>query len=439
MNTLDRNSLDRNSLDRNSLDRNSRDLKQKWLSIVGIGEDGLAGLSAVGRSLLDQAEVVVGGERHLSMLSIADPREKLLWTSPIEESVNEILHRRGQAICVLASGDPMCYGIGVTLTRRIPVAEMTIVPAPSAFSLACARLGWSLSEIETLSLCGRDPALLNAVLYPGARLLILSADKLTPATVAQRLTQQGFGPSQLTVLERMGGIHERRIETIAADWATTDWTDTNLADLNTIAVTCIPSTPHLLTPFPRCPGLPDMAYHHDGQLTKREVRAVTLAALAPSPGQLLWDIGAGCGSISIEWMRSDRRCRAIAIEQHPTRLQSIADNAIALGTPELKIMAGAVPIALQELPDPDAIFIGGGLTTPELFETCWQSLRCGGRLVANAVTVEGEQMLFQWQQQRGGELTRIAIQRAEPVGKFLGWKAMAPVTQWSVTKPTGES
>ncbi|MBW4520260.1 MAG: precorrin-6y C5,15-methyltransferase (decarboxylating) subunit CbiE [Scytolyngbya sp. HA4215-MV1] len=402
---------------------------QKWLSIVGIGEDGLEGLSQVGRSLLDQAEVLVGGERHLAMLPIADSREKLHWTTPIAESIQQILNRRGQPICVLASGDPMCYGIGVTLTRRIPIAEMTIVPAASAFSLACARLGWSLTEVETLSLCGRDPALLNAVLFPGARLLVLSADRTTPATVAHLLTQKGFGDSQIIVLERMGGSHERRIEGIAANW-----TDPPLADLNTLALTCLPARPFPHPRLCRSPGLPDKAYHHDGQLTKREVRAVTLAALAPLPGQLLWDVGAGSGSIGIEWMRSDRRCRAIAIEQHPTRLQYIADNATALGTPGLQIIAGKAPAALNELPQPDAIFIGGGLTTPDLLDTCWRSLRSGGRLVTNAVTIESEQVIFQQQQKLGGELTRIAIQRAEPIGHFLGWKAMAPVTQWVVVK-----
>lgn len=401
---------------------------QKWLSIVGIGEDGLEGLSLVGRSLLNQADVLVGGERHLAMLPTEDTREKLLWTSPIEDSVNQVIRRRGQAICVLASGDPMCYGIGVTLAHRVPMVEMTIVPAPSAFSLTCARLGWSFTDVETLSLCGRDPALLNAVLYPGARLLVLSADKSTPATVAQLLTQKGFGDSQITVLERMGGIHECITEGVASTWTTTD-----IADLNTIAITCIPST-SLPLHSPHIPGLPDTAYYHDGQLTKREVRALTLSALAPLPGQLLWDVGAGCGSISIEWMRSDRRCRTIAIEQHPTRLQYIADNAIALGTPNLKIIAGEAPIALKGLPEPDAIFIGGGLTTPDLFETCWQVLRSGGHLVTNAVTVESEQIIFQRQRELGGELNRVAIQRAEPVGKFLGWKSLAPVTQWTVVK-----
>lgn len=416
---------------------------QKWLSVVGIGEDGLAGVSPVGRSLLAQATAIVGGERHLAMLPTDDTREKLLWTSPIADSVQQIIQRRGQTICVLASGDPMCYGIGATLTRQIPIAEMTIVPAPSAFSLACARLGWSLTDVETISLCGRDPTLLNAVLYPGASILILSADKTTPATVAQHLTQQGYGASQITVLERMGGPHER----ITANTAST-WTTTELADLNTIAISCgnrewgmgnkeclsTLSSP-LPTPHsPHTPGLPDTAYHHDGQLTKREARAVTLSALAPLPGRLLWDVGAGCGSIAIEWMRSDRRCRAIAIEQHPTRLQYIANNATALGVPHLKIVAGEAPSALKDLPEPDAIFIGGGLTTPNLLEACWQALCPGGRLVANVVTVEGEQLVFQWQGKLGGDLTRIAIQRAEPVGKFLGWKAMVPVTQWVVVK-----
>jgi precorrin-6Y C5,15-methyltransferase (decarboxylating) len=403
---------------------------QKWLSIVGIGEDGLEGLSLVGRSLLAQATILVGGVRHLAMLPTDDSREKLLWTSPIEDSVNQIIRCRGQAVCVLASGDPMCYGIGVTLTQRIAIAEMTIVPAPSAFSLACARLGWSLTDVETLSLCGRDPALLNAVLYPGARLLVLSADKSTPAIVAKLLTQKGFGASHITILEHMNSSHERIIEGTAATWTATD-----LADLNTIAVTCSPSSPHLpISSSPHLPGLPDTAYHHDGQLTKREVRAVTLSSLAPLPGQLLWDIGAGCGSIAIEWMRSDRRCRASAIEQHPARIQYLADNAHALGVPQLQIVAGAAPIALKGLPEPDAIFIGGGLTTPDLLETCWQALPLGGRLVANAVTVESEYKLFEWQGKLGGTLTRLAIQRAEPVGKFLGWKAMAPVTQWVVVK-----
>jgi precorrin-6B C5,15-methyltransferase / cobalt-precorrin-6B C5,C15-methyltransferase len=400
---------------------------KKWLSIVGIGEDGIAGLNPIARSLLAHAQIVVGGARHLAMLPPDDPREKLTWTAPIMTSVEAIMRHRGQPLCVLASGDPMCYGIGATLTRHVALAEMTIVPAPSAFSLVCARLGWSLTEVETVSLCGRDPALLHAVLYPAARIIVLSAGQHTPALVAAQLTQRGFGNSVLTVFERMGGAQERSVTGIAASWNAGD-----VAALNTIAIACIADPG--VTGLSRCAGLPDAVYAHDGQLTKREVRAMTLAALGPLPGQLLWDVGAGCGSIGIEWMRSAPRCRAIAVEPHPARLRYIADNAAALGTSDLKIIAGKAPAALEDLPTPDAVFIGGGLTTENLLTTCWQALRPSGRLVANAVTVESEQMLLHWHSQYGGELTRVAIQRAEPIGQFLGWKAKAPVTQWVVTK-----
>ncbi|MBW4472488.1 MAG: precorrin-6y C5,15-methyltransferase (decarboxylating) subunit CbiE [Stenomitos rutilans HA7619-LM2] len=399
-------------------------MTQKWLAIIGIGEDGLAGLSPIARSLINQAEVLVGGDRHLAMLP-EDDRERVVWTSPIHHSVEEILHRQGQAVCVLASGDPLCYGIGVTLLRHIPIAEMTIVPAPSTFSLACAQLGWSLTEVETVSLCGRSPALLHPYLYPKAKLLILSEGKQTPAIVAALLTQCGFGNSAMTVLERMGSKYERHITSLAATWQ-----EMALADLNAIAVECVPDPGIPL--LPRTPGLPDNAYHHDGQLTKREVRAITLSALAPTPGELLWDVGAGCGSIAIEWMRSHPRCRAIAIEK--ARTQYIADNATALGTPGLHIVDGKAPDALNNLPSPNAIFIGGGVTTAGLLESCWTALKPGGRLVANVVTIEGERLLFQWYDKVGGTFTRIAIQRAEPVGRFLGWRSLAPVTQWTVVK-----
>ncbi|MBW4687857.1 MAG: precorrin-6y C5,15-methyltransferase (decarboxylating) subunit CbiE [Komarekiella atlantica HA4396-MV6] len=402
-------------------------MTRKWLSIVGIGEDGLQGLSAIAHSLIAQAEILVGGDRHLAMLPTNDQRHKIVWTSPISASVDEIIRRRGQSICVLASGDPMCYGIGVTLMRRIPVSEMTIIPAPSTFSLACARLGWSLTEVETLSLNGRPPSLLQSYIYPGARLLILSEGKDTPAIVAQLLTNRGYGSSEITVLEHMGGSQERIVEGTAVSWS-----ETEIAVLNAIAVNCIADAG--VVPLPRLPGLPDSAYHHDGQLTKHEVRAITLATLAPTPGKLLWDVGAGCGSISIEWMRTHPRCRAIAIEQNSSRIRYIADNAAALGTPNLQIIEGTAPNALKDLPAPDAIFIGGGVTAAGLFDVCWQALRSGGRLVANVVTVEGEQTLFKWHEQVGGNLTRIAIQRAEPIGKFLGWRAMTPVTQWITVK-----
>ncbi|MBF2018002.1 MAG: precorrin-6y C5,15-methyltransferase (decarboxylating) subunit CbiE [Rivularia sp. T60_A2020_040] len=399
----------------------------KWLSVVGIGEDGLPGLSQVAAKLVERADVLVGGSRHLSMLPENDTRKKIIWSSPIVISVEEIIQRRGQSVCILASGDPMCFGIGVTLTRRIPITEITIIPAPSAFSLACSRLGWALQEIETLSLAARPISVLHPIIYPGARLLILSEGRNTPQIVAETLVDRGFSRSKITVLEYMGGQRENIVEGIAEQW-----TNTQVASLNTIAVECVADADILQ--LPRIAGLPDVAYHHDGQLTKREIRAITLAALAPIPGQMLWDIGAGCGSISVEWMRTHSRCWAIAIEQNESRLNYIADNAASLGTPNLRIIHGKAPAVLQGLEPPDAVFIGGGATVEGLFDTCWQALRMGGRLVANAVTVESEQKLIEWHNQVGGSLSRIAIQRAQPIGKFLGWKPMVPVTQWVVVK-----
>jgi len=401
---------------------------QTWLSVIGIGEDGLAGLSPIARSLLDRADVVVGGDRHLAMLPNNDPRERLSWASPLDATIDEILRRRGQTVCVLASGDPMCHGVGVTLTRRIPLAEMTIVPALSAFSLACARLGWSLAEVETFSLTHRPVSTIATALSSDARLLILSANKDTPAQVAALLIQCGYSRSKITVLEHMGGSQERQIEGIANTWDVQD-----VSNLNTLAIVCSADPGTVL--LSRTVGLPDDAYHHDGQLTKREVRSVTLSTLAPLPGELLWDVGAGCGSISIEWLRSHPRCRAIAIERHLTRLQTIADNASALGVPHLKIVAGDAPEALQDLPQPDAIFIGGGATADRLLDVCWNALRPGGRLVINAVTIESEQIVLHYHRLYGGDLIRIGIQRADAIGTFLGWKPLIPVTQWKAIKP----
>jgi precorrin-6Y C5,15-methyltransferase (decarboxylating) len=392
-----------------------------WLSIVGIGEDGLDGVSTAGRRLIDTAELLAGGERHLALIP-DDGRERLPWPSPFSAGLDQLLKHRGRRVCVLASGDPMSYGIGATLARRVPPAEMIVVPGPGAFDLACARMGWARANVETLTLHGRPLALLHAYVQPGARLLILSENASTPAAVADLLARRGYGRSRITVLEHMGGPLERR----------RNWDEPDIADLNTLAVECItdPGAPLL----PRSPGLPDEAFHHDGQLTKREVRAATLAALAPVPGQLLWDVGAGCGSIAVEWMRHHPTCRAVAIEPRRDRLALIAANAESLGCPHLSIVEGKAPAALTDLATPDAVFIGGGITSPGLFETCWQELPPGGRLVANAVTIEGEQVLTSAYTRFGGSLTRIAISRAEPVGPFSGWRPLMPVTQLALLK-----
>ncbi len=397
-----------------------------WLSIVGLGEDGLEGLSPAARALVESAELLVGGERHLAMVP-EDGRERLAWSRPFGHRVEEIAGRRGQRICVLASGDPMSYGIGATLARRVPAREMTVVPAASAFSLAAARLGWSLAEVETLTLHGRPLELLHPYVQPAAKLLVLSEDGGTPARVARLLCERGYGASRLVVLEHMGGAREQVSESTAADW-----TGRETADLNPSAVDCIAGPEAAL--LPRTPGLPDNAFRHDGQLTKREVRAATLTALAPVPGQRLWDVGAGCGSVAIEWMRAAPRAPAIAVERHRDRLALLAANAAALGTPTLEIVAGEAPEALAGLAPPHAVFLGGGATREGLFEACWQALGPGGRLVANAVTLEGEQALVSWRGQVGGALTRIAVSRAEPIGGRTGWRPLMAVTQFAVTR-----
>ena len=403
------------------------DTQSPWLSLVGIGEDGLAGLTAPARTLVDDAEVLIGGERHLAMLP-ADGRERLAWPSPLTALVEEIAGRRGQRVCVLATGDPLWYGVGVSLLKRIPRSEMAILPGRSAFALAAARLGWPLAEVETLTLHGRPLALLQPFVQPGAKLLILSDGAATPAAVAALLRERGYGASAMTVLEHLDGPEERRLDGKAADWQAND-----IADLNTLAVDCAAGPEAVL--LPRVPGLPDSAFRHDGQMTKREVRAVTLAALAPVAGQLLWDVGAGCGSIAVEWMRAVPRARAIAVERKAERRVLIAENAEALGAPLLKIVAGRAPDALEGLEAPDAVFVGGGASEPGLIEACWQALKPGGRLVANAVTLEGEQALLAWQQTNGGSLTRLAVSRAEPVGPFQGWRPLMPVTQYAAIKP----
>lgn len=397
-----------------------------WLSILGLGEDGLPGLAPAARALFDNAEVLIGGTRHLDMVP-DDGRERLTWPSPLGAIVEEIARRRGQRVCVLATGDPMHYGIGVTLAKAVPMDEMVVIPAPSAFSLACARLGWTLSEVEPLTLHGRPLAILHPAIQPGARLLLLSNDAATPDRVAELLCARGYGPSRMAVLEHMGGAKERRLDATAEAWQ-----PGRAADFNTIAVDCIAGPDAAL--LPRSPGLPDEAFRHDGQMTKREVRAVTLSALQPVPGQLLWDLGAGAGSIAIEWMRSHRRCRAVAVERHADRIALIAGNAAALGTPGLEIVEGEAPGALDGLEAPDAAFIGGGLRADGNFETCWDRLKPGGRLVANAVTVEGEQALARWRAELGGELTRIAISRAGAVGSYTGWRPLMPVTQLRAVK-----
>lgn len=397
-----------------------------WLTLVGIGEEGYAGLGEPARQALREARRIVGGARQLALLPDDLPGQRETWPSPF--SLEPLLARRGTPLCVLASGDPMFFGVGASLARQLPVEEMRVLPAPSSVSLAAARLGWALQEVEVLSLVARPLAALQARIFPGARLLVLSNDGGSPAAVAELLRQRGFGPSRLTVLEHLGGASERRFDGLANDWG-----QPQVADLNLLAVECMAGAE--ARSLALTPGLADSLYQHDGQLTKRDVRAITLARLAPLPGELLWDVGAGCGSIGIEWMRAHPSCRAIAIEADAGRQDHIQHNRDALGVPGLQLVAGHAPEALEGLPSPDAIFIGGGVTVPGVLEHCWDRLKPGGRLLANAVTLQSEATLVSWRELHGGELTRIAVAQAQPLGAFDTWRSALPITLLQVHKP----
>ena len=403
-----------------------------WLSVIGIGDDGLDGLSRSARAVLDEAEIVVGGARHLAMLP-DDGRDKMPWPSPLLDGIASIKNCRERRVCVLATGDPFNYGVGATLARHIPPEQMQVFPSPSAFALACSRLGWDRNCVETLSVHGRPLSQLHIYLYPGAQLLLLTQNKDSPREIAALLCARGFGASQLHVLEHMASTQEKIHRCSAQDFDLQD-----CSDLNTVAIECRAGAK--ARPLSRLGGLPDDAFQHDGQLTKRAVRAATLSALAPLPGELLWDVGAGCASVAIEWMRAHPRNRAIAIERKAERIAMCQHNAQSLGVPSLRIEHAAVPDALPSLPQPNAVFIGGGVTNTEVFVQCWSALAVGGRLVANAVTLQGEQALSSLYAQYHGtqptQLLRIAISSVTELGAFHGLRPAMPVTQLIMVKST---
>jgi precorrin-6B C5,15-methyltransferase / cobalt-precorrin-6B C5,C15-methyltransferase len=399
----------------------------RWLSIVGIGEDGVDGLSAAARGLIGGAEIVFGGRRHLALAGSLIRGAARPWPSPFDGAADEVLRHRGRQVCVLASGDPFHFGVGAVLAQKIDAREMITLPAPSAFSLAAARLGWSLPQTVMLSLHGRMLDLIRPHLHPGARILALTSDGDAPDAIARLLAQSGFGASRLTVLEAIGGPRERTRATTAAAF------DLGAVDpLNTLAIE-VEAGPDARI-IARSGGLADELFEHDGQITKREVRAITLSSLAPRRGELLWDIGAGAGSVAIEWLLADPAMRAIAIEQRPDRAARIRRNAAALGVPGLAIVEGTAPAALKDLAPPDAIFVGGSAGEPGVIDAALAALRPGGRLVVNAVTLETEAFLIARHAALGGELTRIALSRAAPVGSKTGWRPAMPVTQWAWTR-----
>jgi precorrin-6Y C5,15-methyltransferase (decarboxylating) len=400
----------------------------KWLTIVGIGEDGVEGLGDEARRCIAEAETVFGGRRHLALAAPLVKGEARPWPTPFDPEMRDVLTLRGRNICVLASGDPFLHGVGATLARHVPAVEMRVIPAPSAFSLAASRLGWALQDVETVSLHGRAIDLIRPLLHPKTRILTLTSDADGPAAIAKLLTELGFGATRLTVLEALGGPNER-LRTVRAE--AFDLEEIN--PLNVLALEIDSARDARLLPL--TPGMADDLFEHDGQITKREIRAVTLAALAPRRGELLWDIGAGSGSISIEWMLAHPSMRAIAVEANPERAGRIRRNATACGVPGLSIVEGRAPEALAGLETPDAIFIGGGGSEPGVMEAAIAALPSGGRLVANAVTLEMEALLLARQAELGGELTRISVSRAAPVGSTQGWRPAMPVTQWSWVKP----
>ncbi|MGB7079269.1 MAG: precorrin-6y C5,15-methyltransferase (decarboxylating) subunit CbiE [Xanthobacteraceae bacterium] len=400
---------------------------RRWLSIVGIGEDGIEGLSPVARGLIERADIVFGGRRHLGLAAPLIRGAARPWPTPFDSAAAEVIGHRGRQICVIASGDPFHYGVGAVLARHIEAREMIVVPAPSAFSLAAARLGWSLQRTVLLSLHGRMLDLIRPHLQPASDILALTSDGAAPAELAALLVEAGFGASQLTVLEALGGPRERIRVTTAARYG---FGTTDALNVVAIEVTEAPDARVLA----RTPGLADNLFEHDGQITKREVRAVTLSSLSPRRGELLWDIGAGSGSVAIEWLLADPAMRAIAIERRADRAARIRRNAAAFGVPGLEIVEGAAPAALSGLETPRAIFVGGG-GDPGTLDAAARALSHGGRLVVNAVTLETEALLLARHAAFGGELIRIAISRTVPVGEKTGWRTAMPVMQWIWTKP----
>ena len=400
---------------------------KNWLTFVGLGAAGIDSLTPAARAALEQAALVFGSARQLALVEPLLHAEKLTWPSPFSQGVELLFARRNKATCVLASGDPFFYGIGATLAPHLSSGEYVCFSAPSSVSLAAAKLGWALQDTEVVSLHGRELSGIVRSLQPQKRLFVLSWDRKTPRALAELLLQRGFGNARMFVLEELGGPKERVRSACANELSFDDIQDLNLigvelsADLN---ATFLPSRG----------SLPDSAFEHDGQLTKQDVRAVTLSALQPRAHARLWDVGAGAGSISIEWLLSHPSASAIAIEKEPERAERIARNAMALGVPKLRVVAAEAPAGLVGLPAPDAIFVGGGVSDSAIFELCLEALPMGGRLVMNAVSLESEAQLIQLQRKYGGELRRIAIDKAAPLGTVTAWRRAMPVTQWRLVK-----
>ncbi|KUI37881.1 precorrin-6Y-methylase [Mycobacterium sp. IS-1590] len=388
--------------------------------VVGIGADGMPGLSPVAKAELTRATVIYGSGRQLALLDDTVTAARREWPSPMLPALRTLLDGAEGDVHVVASGDPLLHGVGNSLIRLYGADRVAVLPHVSSVTLACSRVGWSVQDTEVISLVSSEP---HTAVRRGGQAVVMSRDRSTPAALARLLTDTGRGDSEISVLEQLGGPAERRRSATAREWAARPPGDVD--DLNVVAVRYLPDERRLGV-------LPDDLFANDGQLTKQPVRAVTMAALGPRPGQLLWDVGAGSGSIAIEWCRSGSGCRAVAFERDERRRQRIADNTVAFGV-RVEVQADA-PASFDSVPAPDAVFIGGGITQPGLLEACFDHLPSGGRLVANAVTVESEMLVAQWYSRQGGELRRFEHHRGEPLGGFTGWRPAMPVTQWAVTK-----
>ncbi|GBR16482.1 precorrin-6y C5,15-methyltransferase (decarboxylating) subunit CbiE [Gluconobacter frateurii] len=400
-------------------------MKAPWLSVIGIGEDGVEGLSSLARQIIAQAESVIGGERHLKLAASLIRGTTEIWGTPFSDGVHRVLAMRGRPVTVLASGDPFFFGVGSTLAKHLEPGELFCVPAPSSISWACARLGWAQQDVRIISLCGRPIETLAPQLQPAARLIVLSADGSTPDTVCRFLADRGFGKSKVHVIEHLGGPDERTQSCLAEDGFS------SVAALNLMGIEV--EAHENARVIPLVSGLDDDLFEHDGQITKREIRAITLSTLAPKAGEVLWDVGAGAGSIAIEWMLRHPSNRAIAIEQNSDRVARIGRNALTLGVPGLQVVEGRAPDVLRSLERPDVVFIGGGLTSEDIFIQVREALRIGGRLVANAVTLEGEAILASQHAKYGGTLTRIGIERLDTVGRLHAFRPAMRVTQYATT------
>ncbi|MCP4182380.1 MAG: precorrin-6y C5,15-methyltransferase (decarboxylating) subunit CbiE [Hyphomicrobiales bacterium] len=406
-------------------------MTKPWLHIIGIGEDGLSGLNAQCVALVKDAEIIFGGDRH-HHLAADIKAERIAWPSPFDAMIDKILSYKGRKVVILVSGDPLWYSVGARIGRAIPPEEITYHPQVSAFQLAACRMGWSLPDVETVTIHGRPAEQIIPWFADKARLLILTKDGTSPQSVASLLCLHGYEHSRMSVLAAMGGEHEQRFDGIASEWVHDD-TD-RFPDLHTLAVELVAGLD--TKNYPRT-GLPDEAFHHDGNITKQAVRALTLAKLVPGRGELLWDVGIGCGSIAIEWMRAAFEARAIGIEPKDNRRAIAAQNALTLGTPALKLVEGKAPEALAGLARPDAVFVGGGVNR-ETVRICRDALKPGGRMVINAVTLESEAVLLRMFAEMGGDLQRIQIQTAGEMGAFHGWNSAKAVTQWTYVKPRNQ-